>query len=313
MIDVVRYTADKADEWNQFVARSKQGTFLHDRRYMDYHADRFSDCSLMCYYHDELVALLPGNEELGRSYCSHRGLTYGGLITNEKATAVVVQQLFRELNEWLYEQGFQDVSYKAVPHIYHQLPAEEDLYALFSVCHAHLVSRNISSVIDLNDRLKWRHNRREGVNRSRREGVVVQESDDYSSFWEVLNHNLMDKYGVRPVHTLQEMELLKLRFPEQIRLFTACKDGSTLGGTVIYQTPKVAHVQYISASAEGKHLRVMDAIFDYLLNVCTWPCRYFDFGTSNEDAGHTLVEPLIYQKEGFGARAICYDTYRWTL
>ena len=43
MFSIIRYTADKADEWNQFVAQSKNGTFLFDRRYMDYHAERFED------------------------------------------------------------------------------------------------------------------------------------------------------------------------------------------------------------------------------------------------------------------------------
>jgi len=51
-------TAGKADEWNAFVAKSKNGTFLFDRRYMDYHADRFSDHSLMCYHDGKLFAFL---------------------------------------------------------------------------------------------------------------------------------------------------------------------------------------------------------------------------------------------------------------
>ena len=49
MFEIVRYTAEKADEWNAFVAESKNGTFLFNRGYMDYHADRFVDHSLMFY------------------------------------------------------------------------------------------------------------------------------------------------------------------------------------------------------------------------------------------------------------------------
>ena len=41
--EIVRYTADKASEWNEFLIRSKNGTFLFDRRDMDYHSDRFED------------------------------------------------------------------------------------------------------------------------------------------------------------------------------------------------------------------------------------------------------------------------------
>ena len=50
MISIQRYTAEKTDEWNTFVAASKNGTFLFNRCYMDYHSDRFKDHSLMFYY-----------------------------------------------------------------------------------------------------------------------------------------------------------------------------------------------------------------------------------------------------------------------
>ena len=63
MFDIIRYTKDKADEWNEFVARSKNGTFLFNRNYMDYHSDRFADYSLMFYRKGRLYALMPANNE----------------------------------------------------------------------------------------------------------------------------------------------------------------------------------------------------------------------------------------------------------
>ena len=36
---------------------------------------------------------------------------------------------------------------------------------------------------------------------------------------------------------------------------------------------------------------------------------YFDFGVSTENGGGYLNEGLIFQKEGFGARSVVYDTY----
>ena len=144
-------------------------------------------------------------------------------------------------------------------------------------------------------------------------GVTVGESSDWAGFWDVLTFNLQHKYGATPVHSLQEIELLHARFPDHIRLFTATKNGQVLGGTVLYVTPQVAHAQYISANTEGKQLRVIDALFHHILHDCSWPSRYFDFGTSNEEGGRVLVEPLVYQKEGFGGRGICYDRYEWVL
>ena len=312
MFKIVRYQADQSAEWDAFVAQSKNGTFLFSRGYMDYHSNRFADHSLMFYREDRLHALLPANAE-GDRFCSHRGLTYGGVVMSETTTAAHVQQLFRELNEYLHQAGFRRVLYKPVPHIFHHFPAEEDVYSLFSVCHAQLVDRSLSSTIDLSQPLKWHRDRKYGVNKAVRNGVVCGESTEWAGFWAVLEMNLMHKYGARPVHTLQEIELLHSRFPSNIRLFTAEKDGHVLGGTVIYVTPLVVHAQYISACPEGKQLRVIDALFDYLLHRCDWEARYFDFGTSNEDDGRILVEPLIYQKEGFGGRGICYDWYEWEL
>lgn len=312
MFEIIRYTPDKADEWNQFIAKSKNGTFLFDRHYMDYHRDRFEDHSLMFYLEGALYALMPANAE-GDVLCSHRGLSYGGVVMTEKTTAAKIQQLFREMNDYLRLQGFSKVIYKPVPHIFHQLPSEEDLYSLFSVCNAYLIDRSLSSAIDLSAPVKWHRDRKYGINKSFNHGVVVGESDDWAGFWQVLEFNLMHKYGAKPVHTLQEINLLHSRFPENIRLFTAAKEGEVLGGTVIYVTPVVVHAQYISANLEGKQFRVIDALFDYILHDCKWDARYFDFGTSNEEDGRILVEPLIYQKEGFGGRGVCFDWYEWAL
>ncbi|MBQ9676748.1 MAG: GNAT family N-acetyltransferase [Prevotella sp.] len=312
MFEIVRYTADKATEWNQFVAQSKNGTFLFDRQYMDYHSDRFADYSLMFYRQGRLYALLPANQE-GDTLCSHRGLTYGGLIMDGNSTAARTQQLFREMNEYLRQEGFRRVIYKPVPHIFHQIPSEEDLYALFSICDAHLIDRSLSSTIDLAKPQKWHRDRKYGAHKALANGIVIGESDDWAGFWDVLEYNLKAKYDARPVHTLEEIRLLHERFPQQMRLFTASKDSKIVGGTVLYLTSTVVHTQYISADAEGKQWRVIDALFDYLLHECDWQRRYFDFGTSNEEDGKILVEPLIYQKEGFGGRGICYDWYEWTL
>ena len=312
MFEIVRYTADKAEEWNKFVAESKNGTFLFDRHYMDYHSDRFEDYSLMFYRDGGLYALLPANRE-DNILWSHRGLTYGGIILNTESTAARIQQLFRELNDYLRADGFIKVVYKPVPHIFHRIPSEEDIYSLFSVCDAKLIDRSISSTLILQYPLKWHRDRRYGINKAKAHDVTVDESQDLKGFWEVLTFNLRNKYDSCPVHSLEEIELLHDRFPQQIRLFTASKDGKVLGGTVLYITSTVVHTQYISANLEGKQWRVIDALFDYLLHECDWQQRYFDFGTSNEEDGRILVEPLIYQKEGFGGRGICYDWYEWTL
>lgn len=45
MITVETHGPERKSEWNAFIARSKNGMFLFDRNYMEYHQDRFDDCS----------------------------------------------------------------------------------------------------------------------------------------------------------------------------------------------------------------------------------------------------------------------------
>lgn len=313
MFEITRYTADRKEEWDGFVKTSKNGTFLLDRNYMDYHSTRFEDHSLMFYRDGRLYAMLPANVKDGVLY-SHQGLTYGGLVMHEDASAANIATLFSELNALLKDEGISKVVYKPTPWIYHLLPSEEDLYALFKVCKARVSARDISSTIIFDNRIKWHRDRRYGVNKARNNGVSVRRSDDLVAFWHVLDLNLGNKYGVKPVHTVEEMTLLKSRFPDNILLYVAEKDGETLGGTVLYVTNQVIHAQYISASPEGKRLRVIDAIYEVILNHDFADFRlYFDFGKSTEDLGTYLNENLIYQKEGFGARGVCYDTYEWDI
>lgn len=300
------------EEWNEFVAKSKNGTFLFDRRFMDYHADRFQDYSLMFYDKDRLLAVMPAHVD-GDTLVSHGGLTYGGLVMGLGIRAVQVCEIFRELNEVLRYDGFRRVVYKAVPWIYHQQPAEEDLYALTSVCHARLIIRDISSAIIGDRKMCFSGSRKDGIRKARKRGLIVRESMDLDAFWQILNDNLTSKYGIRPVHSAEELKLLHSRFPDKIRLYMVFEGEEPVGGTVLFLTPQVLHTQYISATPDGKACGAIDLLFDHLFNTVYSDYRYIDFGKSTSSNSADLNENLIFQKEGFGARAVCYDTYEWTL
>lgn len=311
MMEVRRYTPADAAAWNGFVARSRQGTFLFDRGYMDYHADRFHNHSLMVFRCGRLHALLPANA-VGDVLWTHQGLTYGGLLTDERATVDSVCEAFRAINDYLLAHGFTKVVYKAIPWIYHRLPAEEDLYALTNVCRARLTVRHVSSTLTAR-RLRFAESRQGGVRKAMRDGIVVRESDDLAAFWTILDDNLQRQYGAHPVHTASELQLLHSRFPKRIRLFMAFKGEHPLGGTLVFDMGQVVHTQYISATPEGKAEGALDAVFDHLLHRVYADTPYFDFGKSSDGDGHDLNRSLIFQKEGFGGRAVCYDWYEYSL
>lgn len=311
-MEIRRYRREDKELWNSFVSKARNATFLFDRNYMDYHADRFDDNSFMFYHKGKLKAVLPANVA-GDTLYSHQGLTYGGLLLDKKATVEDVLECFDSLNSWLRENGISKVVYKALPWIYQQYPSEEDLYALTWKCKAQLISRDIASTIVVDNKLKFAESRKSGIRKALSLNIEVGESNDVDGFWHVLEDNLGNRYNAKPVHTASEMKLLMSRFPNNIKLYVAKMNGEIVGGTLIYVTPQVVHTQYISASVEGKKHGALDLLFDYIINKVYANCRYFDFGKSTEQGGAYLNEPLIFQKEGFGGRGVCYDWYQWEL
>ena len=313
MISIKRYSIDRKKEWDCYVRTSKNGTFQFFRDYMDYHSDRFIDHSLMFYCDNKLTAILPAHEQ-ERELCSHFGLSYGGLVMNLDCTAAIVIEMFEQLKEYLLSNNFKTIYYKCVPWCYHQLPSEEDLYAIFQVFpNAKLNKREIATLLMQSNKPRWRKDRRRALRRADMNGLIVTEQKDFSEFWQLLNDNLSEHHNAKPVHSLEEMNLLQDYFPDNIKLYEARQDGKLLGGLLVYFTQQVLRGQYSSATQEGKSLGAMEAIKEFLINKHVTNIPYFDFGTSTTDSGKCLNETLISQKEGFGGRAIVYDTYEISL
>src|SRR5574344_2338060 len=181
MINIVEYTSNKFNEWNKFIKNSKNGIFMFDRNYMEYHADRFIDNSLMFYDEKEkLIAILPANIKDNILY-SHGGLTYGGFIVDEKMKQHRMLECFDALKKYKEEKNIKELYYKTIPHIYHKQPSEEDLYALF-VNGAKIFKQEPSTTILLENPNKMPKGRKAQISRAKREGVKIEESADFDTF-----------------------------------------------------------------------------------------------------------------------------------
>ena len=281
--------------------------FLLERGYMDYHSDRFEDHSLVFRRNGSIVGVLPATRH-GDDLHSHGGLTFGGLVLSPRAGAALVLEIMDRLMLYLDQEGFRSLLYKAVPHIYHTIPAEEDLYALFRV-GARLVRRDVSSTIGAGPRLAPSKGRKSALAGARRRGIHVERSEAFDAFMGLEERELQRRHGTRPVHTGDEMARLALRYPENIALYTARLDGELVAGTIVYESPQVAHTQYIAASDRGREVGAMDLVLHHLLADVYSNKQWFDFGISTEQAGRHLNTGLIAYKESYGARATVYDFY----
>lgn len=307
---IIRYTSEMNRFWDDFVDNSKNGTFLFRRDYMEYHIDRFPDHSYI-FFNDsnKIIALLPATRR-DDVLSSHGGLTYGGLVLDNKCSAVDVLEMFSLLREELRREGIAKLVYKTVPHIYHRQGSEEDLYALFRN-DARLSVRNLATVINLREPIHSSRLGKRAESRQRKAGIIINEVDIADSFWNIVIENLRSRHNTRPVHTAAELNYLKSRFPENIRFYTAeMQSGEVIGGVVIYLNRNVIHLQYVACSPKGKELFAADMIYhDLVYNRLSSGFDYFDFGISNEDAGRYLNEGLVSHKEVFGGRSVVYDTY----
>lgn len=309
---VVAYQDDLAPRWDDFVRKSKNGTFLLERGYMDYHRDRFPDRSFIVTDDDGgWLTLFPATAR-GEVLSSHAGLTYGGFVTTDRMTTPVMLECFAVVCEAARGAGFNAIVYKTIPTIYQRLPSEEDRYALFRL-GATLHRRDVLSVIERGTRGPVQERRRRGVKRAAKAGVVVERVTDFAPFWAVLEATLGQRHDTKPVHTLAEMTMLASRFPDNIQLYVARLGDEVQAGIVMYASPQVAHAQYIAATPAGRDSGALDFLVEHLVTTAYGDARWFDFGISNEDDGRVLNTGLVDQKEGFGARAVVHDHYTLTL
>lgn len=275
---------------------------------MEYHDERFIDYSLLISNsRGQLIAVLPANID-GETVYSHQGLTFGGFLINEKMRTELMLQVFESLKTYLKSQEIKKLVYKPLPYIYHLKASDEDRYALFRN-KASLVKQEVSSVIYLNELIRYSKGRKWAVNKAKKENLQIVQSTDFRSFWKVLSEVLEENHRAKPVHTANEMEELAASFPENIKLFCVKRDSIIVAGAVIFENPDIVHTQYMANSVSGRELGALDLLIDNLIKEVYSNKKYFDFGISNEDSGLTLNTGLISQKEGFGAHPIVQDMY----
>lgn len=310
-ISIEHYSSGHKAEWDDFVVRSRNGTFLLQRGYMDYHSDRFRDCSWMAYQNGKLRAILPANIDDAGTLHSHQGLTYGGWITPVgHLDGEDLLEIFGQAIEVWHKEGIKELDYKRIPYIYSKTPADEDLYALFRL-GAVRTGCGLSSAIDLRDGVTFNQMQRRHLRKSQALPLTISEETNVAPFMELLTACLQERHGVNPVHTCGEMQMLRDRFPQNIRAFVLKLDGEAApqAGVCVYDTGIVAHAQYIATTPQARELNLLTPLFHHLISEVFADRRYFDFGISTEDNGNYLNTGLLRQKFSYGATGVTYDRY----
>ncbi|WP_299096164.1 GNAT family N-acetyltransferase [uncultured Winogradskyella sp.] len=277
---------------------------------MDYHNDRFQDFSLMIYKDEKLIALMPANKVDDCVY-SHQGLTYGGFIYKSDLKSEDVINLLKAVLNYLLDNKIKTLELKELPIVFLESQTNNPLAYLCFKLKAQLVRVDMHSVVDLKFKA-YNRSRKNGYKRGQKNNLVVKEVNDFEDFWnKILIPNLDNKHDVKPVHSLEEIQLLKTKFPNKIRQFNVYHNNIIVAGTTIFETKHVAHSQYISGNADKNTLGSLDFLHHHLLEDVFASKSYFNFGISNLKQGQNINQGLLYWKEGFGSHSITQSFYKF--
>jgi len=307
MYKVVRYSYKEKDTWDHFVKSSKNAAFLFLRDYMDYHRQRFIDHSLLIYKNNELKALLPANEK-GKTIITHEGLTFGGLLLSKDVSLFEVLFYLRNVLFYYSQLGYKELLYKCIPSFYHVLPSVEDRYGFF-LLGAQLIRMDMSFVCSSRN-ITLQKRRIRQIRKAEKNQITIR-VDKLDVFWRtILEPNLKQRHGLKPVHSLKEIELLAKNFPLHIVQYNAYYQKDLVAGATMYINEKVAHAQYIASNELGKKMGALDYLFYKLISENYRDKEWFSFGISDTHDGQKMNTGLMEWKEGFGAFALPHYFYR---
>ena len=306
VLNVVPYKSSDAALWDEFCASNTNATFLHTRRYLSYHQDKFIDHSLLIYAEKKLIGLFPIgiSKSIDSVPMSHPGISYGGIIHSGKLLGELMTEAINLSMKYIKNLGFQKFIYRPIPHIYNGFPAQDDIYALF-VRGAQLTRCDLSSTINLENRRKIEEKRINKRLSTNSKYSLVSEFSKIDSFWLLLENNLTEKYKTLPTHSLNEIIHLKESFPDNIELITISNSTECIAGLVIYWTEQVCHIQYIASNSLGREENAVDVLVEKSISLAIEKgITFLDFGHSNENYGQILNSGLYGFKSKFGGGGV---------
>jgi hypothetical protein len=315
-ISIEPYQQSFSEEWDNFVWQANNGNIFHTRRFLSYHPpERFEDHSLIFKKDKRVIAIFPATvryEQHRRILISHRGASYGGIVTNFHVGIRETFDIVEALIQYAQDNQFQGIELTPPPIVYYKRPSHYVDFALVKNGFGYR-KREISSVIPLTfqeeDVLStFSSESRRAVRRGVKLGVEVRECEAYDDFYQILKRNLKMRHNVNPTHSLEELLSLKRIFPERIRLFGAFAGEQMVAGVVMFMcNQQVVLAFYISHNEDFQQYRGVNCLF---FEIIKWAIRekysHLDFGifTVNMDPNWGLGR----FKESFGAQGIFRDT-----
>lgn len=316
MFTLHRYINQNESRWDQFVSSGNNGTLFHLRKFLNYHPkDRFQDHSILIEKKQNLFSVLPAAELIvdgKRILVSHPGSTVGSFVVPENLSIADAMSMSEALVTYVKENNFFGIRITLPPTLYQRRLSNYMDFSFFKQGFTYS-KRDVTSILFLEDSLdknlaKFKSSHLRAVRNAQEKGVTVCQSNDFDSFYHILEQNLNIRHGVSPTHTLAELKNIHALFPDRVNLFAAfVKDVMVAGVVNFVVNDHVVLAFYISHDEAYQEFRAVNLLF---YSIFDWAIqqgfRIYDFGTFtvNEEPNMGLGR----FKENFGASGIFRDT-----
>jgi hypothetical protein len=297
-------------EWDALIRESVNGALILFRDYIEYHQDRFAEKSLLIVRGDQVVAAFPAEAEWSAVH-SYRGLTFAGPIFHETLDPKWYVTVVRLIVQYYRAEGFSRIFICPMPCLFWKNAGLEAFEHALQDLGGKITTSLLFDAVTLPFVVKDQA-RRWGRRKALSAGLTVVRDASVDAFWdEVLIPHLQSRHQTSPVHSKDEIRLLRSKFPNLIQLWAVQQSGKLLAGSVLYLHGRVVHCQYIASTAEGRSVRALDLLFSTVLETFGNDQKFLSLGTSvNPKTG--LRDPgLVRWKESWGAEA--YPMPRWSL
>lgn len=310
---IKHYEKSDYELWNTFVSTAYNATFLFHRDFMEYHQDRFDDFSLLVFDKTKLIAILPANRVDNKIY-SHQGLTYGGLVYASKLKIEKIETILDLLFDFFKGKRIEHFYLHPIPSFYlGQGNAAIDFFLMKK--GAQLYRKEMNMVAHLPQEIPISKSKLKHFRRTEVLGLRVVEETNFQPFWEkILEPRLVEKYDVKPVHSLAEIQLLHERFPKNIKQFSVYLEDKIVAGITIFEFENGVKSQYGATSKKGEKYRALDFLFISLLDIFQKRGKlFFDMGIVNDAGEKGFHSGLLQQKEELGCTVWSQDFYKISL
>lgn len=319
-MEIIEYSADWKNKWDQFVLESNNGTMFHLQKFFDYHtAGKFRFNHLIFLEKNNIIALLPGaivND--GKKFESPIGASYGSIVTKDvKFTKAL--EIVSTLIEFGKKKGWKEIILTSAPRVYEKSPNENLDFAMLWLgfkYDIHYISSAIKLSPDQDIISRFQQTVRRNIRKTFKDpDICVEMNDRYDEFYPILIDNKA-RHNVKPTHTYEDLMRLKELLPDNLKLFMLYYKRKPIAGSSLFICNETVTLCFYNMLLyEFEHLKPIHRI---MYEVVKWSTengfKYVDIGVSQDTKAENPMTPsisLIDFKEKFDARTVMRNTLKY--